>query len=139
MRWAQRSVVASQHALVPGWAIRPFQDVVKQSLRLPWHPPCLSSIPTMWRVSMGHDRAALRSAVMDIWDPIGVDDFPEAADEYDSYLPAILRELQHGTPESLSNYLHTVRTQDMALTRSLSTDRAAADRLFDWWLAQPSR
>ena len=43
---------------------------------------------------------ALRLAVMELWDPIGVADIPEAVDEYDSYLPSIRRELHEGFPHT---------------------------------------
>ena len=75
----------------------------------------------------------LRSAVMSLWDPIGVADVPEAVDEYDSYLPAIERELRHGSITSLSGYLHEVATTRMGLSRAELEDHRSAEALFDWW------
>jgi hypothetical protein len=69
---------------------------------------------------------------MAYWDPIGVAGVPEAADEYDAYLPAIWRELRDGSKESLSSYLHDV-TLHMGLPVSRDREREAAERLGRWW------
>lgn len=34
-------------------------------------------------------RAQIRRVLMSVWDPIGIDGIPQAADEYDSYIPKI--------------------------------------------------
>jgi hypothetical protein len=40
----------------------------------------------------------LRALLMTEWDPIGIAQFPEAADEYDNYLGPIASRLSRGTP-----------------------------------------
>lgn len=40
----------------------------------------------------------LRALLMDHWDPIGVAEVPEAADEYDTYVGHIGRMLREGKP-----------------------------------------
>jgi hypothetical protein len=35
-------------------------------------------------------RVDIRHVLMDVWDPIGVKDIPQASDEYDSYLGEIM-------------------------------------------------
>ena len=75
----------------------------------------------------------LRAAVIDLWDPIGVADSPEAADEYDSYLPGMRRELSEGSVDSLSEYLNRISSDQMGLSRNASDDREAAEALHAWW------
>ena len=75
---------------------------------------------------------ALRLAVMELWDPIGVADIPEAVDEYDSYLPSIRRELHEGSSDSLSRYLHDVSTVQIGLSRTAIEDQWAAEALVSW-------
>ena len=51
------------------------------------------------------------------WDPIGVRDWPEAADEYDSYLGDILVLLERrSTAFEIEEYLLSVETERMGLT-----------------------
>jgi len=43
-----------------------------------------------WRVWWRREgEAGLRELLMESWDPIGVAHIPEAADEYDSYVPKV--------------------------------------------------
>ena len=50
------------------------------------------------------------------WDPIGVHDVPEAADEYDSYIGGIFELLEHRASEdSLAEYLRHIETERMGL------------------------
>jgi hypothetical protein len=79
----------------------------------------------------------LRSAVLALWDPIGVAGEPAAADEYDSYLSSICRELRDGTPESLAALLHGIATEQMGLSRPASADQKAAEALFALWREAP--
>ena len=68
----------------------------------------------MWWKKRGG--AGVRKLLMERWDPIGVGDMPEAADEYDSYVGTVGRMLREGaTPEELSAYLTQVRTETMGL------------------------
>ena len=59
---------------------------------------------------------AIRDALMRHWDPIGVADVPEAADEYDSYIAQVYRILA-GTrsADELIEFLYRTETQAMGL------------------------
>jgi hypothetical protein len=53
----------------------------------------------------------LRALLMEHWDPIGVADVSEAADEYDTYVGHVGRMLREGKPAGeISGYLRYVRT-----------------------------
>jgi hypothetical protein len=61
---------------------------------------------------------AIREALMQDWDPIGVADVPEAQDEYDSYVGPVYRLLVSGASDTeLVDYLYTTETDTMGLTR----------------------
>jgi hypothetical protein len=50
------------------------------------------------------------------WDPIGVGDSPDAADEYDLYIGGVYELLETGAPSAaLSNYLRTIEVDRMEL------------------------
>jgi hypothetical protein len=54
---------------------------------------------------------------MSKWDPIGVSDVPEAADEYDMYIGDIFGLLkQHATAVEITRYLVWVETDRMSLS-----------------------
>jgi hypothetical protein len=54
---------------------------------------------------------------MSEWDPIGVNDTPEAADEYDDYIGPVLDLLNaKASSEQVAGYLREVETQRMSLT-----------------------
>jgi hypothetical protein len=59
---------------------------------------------------------AIRDALMRHWDPIGVADVPEAADEYDSYIGPVYRILT-GTrsADELIECLYRIETEAMEL------------------------
>jgi hypothetical protein len=75
---------------------------------------------------------------MESWDPIGVSDVQEAADEYDSYVGPVGQQLREGaSADDLVRYLRHVREEWMGLsvaTRPL--DRDAAERLVDWYVGE---
>ena len=51
-------------------------------------------------------RVQIRHVLLEVWDPIGVRDMPEAQDEYDSYLGEIFQLLTTGgTDEQIADYL----------------------------------
>ena len=51
------------------------------------------------------------------WDPIGVSDVPEAADEYDSYIGGVFDLLNRGaTDGEISQYFIGIETDRMGLT-----------------------
>jgi|SRR6185295_13285726 len=50
------------------------------------------------------------------WDPIGINDVPEAHDEYDSYIGGVYRLLaSHRSIDQIVDYLATIETQTMGL------------------------
>lgn len=62
-------------------------------------------------------RIAIRNILMSEWDPIGVNDTPEAADEYDGYIGPVLDLLNaKASSEKIAGYLQEVETQRMGLT-----------------------
>ena len=53
------------------------------------------------------------------WDPIGISDFPEASDEYDTYLGNIFHIINIGsTARELAEYLIEIETKQMGITCS---------------------
>jgi hypothetical protein len=53
------------------------------------------------------------------WDPIGVNDVPEAADEYDSYISGVYELLEHGAfEESICAYLREIEIQSMGMVNA---------------------
>lgn len=54
---------------------------------------------------------------MSDWDPIGINDLPEAADEYDMYLGDIFTMLDRSaSQQEIADYLRWVETERMGLT-----------------------
>lgn len=65
----------------------------------------------------------VRHAVLHDWDPIGVGEFPEAADEYDAYVLDIAREIIKGySVVAVFEHLWYLETEHLGLPG----DRAAA-------------
>ena len=51
------------------------------------------------------------------WDPIGINDVPEAQDEYDSYVGGVYRLLaSHCSADDMIEYLITIESQTMGLS-----------------------
>ena len=73
-----------------------------------------------------HDRVALKAQLEQVrrilwldWDPIGVNDTPEAYGEYDSYADSVLGKiLQGATAAELELYLREIETDGMGLGSS---------------------
>jgi hypothetical protein len=62
---------------------------------------------------------AIRSVLLQDWDPIGVRDTAEAQDEYDSYSMPLYSFLRHRPSEKeLVDHLYRLETEHMGLTRS---------------------
>lgn len=60
---------------------------------------------------------AIRAALMRDWDPIGVAEIPEAADEYDSYIGSVYRILAGTRSEDeLVEFLYRTETKTMGLS-----------------------
>jgi hypothetical protein len=54
---------------------------------------------------------------MEEWDPIGVDDMPEAADEYDGYIGSIYALLRDSaSDERIAQHLSEIETKTMGLS-----------------------
>lgn len=67
----------------------------------------------------------LRNILLQYWDPVHVNGDEEVEDEYDTYLPAILRLGIHGTWGEISAYLMGLTICDF----SLAVDRERCDRI----------
>jgi len=74
---------------------------------------------------------------MEEWDPIGVPDFPEAADEYDGDLGPLAARLRGGAAaDAVAAYLTEVEEDRMELGASAARNernRALAARLLAWY------
>jgi hypothetical protein len=57
-----------------------------------------------------------------LWDPIGVGHFPEARDEYSSYVPQVVRLLfEEKSRQELLRYLHEIESGHMGLRQTDAT------------------
>jgi hypothetical protein len=64
--------------------------------------------------------------LLQVWDPIGVKDEPNAQDEYDSYAPRIYHLLKRGaSDEELAAELHHITTVTMGLSGPCLADMMA--------------
>lgn len=82
---------------------------------------------------------SVRNVLMNDWDPIGVQDFPEAVDEYDSYampIYSILR--QRRSEDVLLDYLRWM-TEHMGIPASRDSLRPIAAKLFQIDLSHDER
>ena len=61
-------------------------------------------------------RSEIRTILMGEWDPIGVKDVPEAADEYDSYIGGVYELLEQGASEErIGAYLRQIEIEQMEM------------------------
>ncbi len=66
-------------------------------------------------------RVEIRRVLLQVWDPIGIRDEPNAQDEYDGYLGYVHELLVGGAPdERIAQYLFKVVTEPMELPTTLS-------------------
>lgn len=66
------------------------------------------------------------------WDPIGVQDTPEAQDEYEAYVSSVYKLLISGKPEpELFDYLWWVETEHMGLTGDRQRTMAIAKKMHE--------
>lgn len=80
----------------------------------------------------GH--ALIRTILMESWDPIGVADIPEAADEYDSYIGQIFGLLIRREPTwKLVEFLWWAETENMGLAGSRHHTERVAEQLVSVW------
>jgi hypothetical protein len=62
-------------------------------------------------------RVAIRHVLMDVWDPIGIKDEPNAQGEYDGYLGGVYELLVSGAPdEKIQDHLWRIVTERMGLS-----------------------
>jgi hypothetical protein len=74
---------------------------------------------------------AIRTVLVEDWDPCSVRDAPEAHDEYDSYVLQLYGMLRNGTSEdSLAQYLYDVETERMGTTAQKDALLPVAKKLF---------
>lgn len=75
-------------------------------------------------------RKAIREALLQEWDPIGIRGVPEAQDEYDAYVPALYELLLQRSPaQKLFEYLWWLETEHMGLPGDHQQTRQFAERL----------
>lgn len=68
-----------------------------------------------------------------VWDPIGVALFPEARDEYHSYLPGVFGMVRDGaTPQLIAARLTSLTTEQMGLAAKPDHDLSVAHLLITW-------
>jgi hypothetical protein len=61
-------------------------------------------------------RCHIRRVLMAGWDPIGVSDVPEAADEYDSYIGGVYELLERGASvANICDYLRNIEVDRMEM------------------------
>lgn len=61
----------------------------------------------------------VRRVLMDEWDPIGVDGFPDAADEYDRYIGGIYGLIQRGAlVGEISAHLRRLEIDEMGMVNA---------------------
>ena len=86
--------------------------------------------------------SGVRRLLMAEWDPIGVRDMPEAADEYNSYVGVVGRTLHEGaTPDEIATYLKGIREDHMGLGPSnegRTRDHDVARSLNEWYAEEMS-
>jgi hypothetical protein len=68
-----------------------------------------------------------------VWGPIGVSMFPEARDEYHSYLPQVFAHVREGrSPQDIAALLALFTTEPMGLTARPDVDLSVAYLLVYW-------
>ena len=69
----------------------------------------------------------VKTILWDDWDPIGVNCFPDAHGEYDSYASALLCRILHGdSAQDLDFHLSRIETDSMGLPQRPTSCRATA-------------
>ena len=86
---------------------------------------------TWWRTD---GEQGLGRVLMESYNQIGVADQPAAADEFDSYVPALGSMLKAGaTPEEIASYLSRIRRDRTGLFSHAEADLAAARSVLKWY------
>ncbi len=72
----------------------------------------------------------INSILLKDWDPIGINDIPEAQDEYDAYIPPIYELLASEKSEhEIFNYLWWVEIEHMGLSGNRQQTQIIAKKL----------
>lgn len=72
-------------------------------------------------------RDDIRNVLMDIWDPIGIKNVPQASDEYDSYLGEVMELLvSEKSGEEIARHLLEIVTKRMELSSARLEDMTPA-------------
>jgi hypothetical protein len=82
--------------------------------------------------------AKIREILMEKWDPVGISDEPQAADEYDSYIPEIHHLLNSNASETeIQDYLFEIVDKRMGMSppATLEHMKPAAEALRELRLA----
>ena len=75
-------------------------------------------------------RDAIRNILMKYWDPIGVEDEPEAQDEYDDYIPVIWKLLiSRESARVIAATLQAIEIEQMGLPANQPRALSAAEKL----------
>jgi hypothetical protein len=74
----------------------------------------------------------VKDVLLQEWDPIGICDYPEAEDEYDSYVPHVSQMLrERKSTDALYAYLRWLEVEHICLDGDEAHTRRIADRLMD--------
>lgn len=74
--------------------------------------------------------STVRRMLWEDWDPIGVNEYSEASDEYDSYAPAVVKLVQSGVSEQeMFEQLWALETGYIGLEGDEENTRAFASKL----------
>jgi hypothetical protein len=81
-------------------------------------------------MSAGKPLHDIRAVLLSSWDPIGIRDEPEAQDEYDDYVPAVLGLLSEGVEvDVIAEHLTRIETDRMCLPPNPERARGVATKL----------
>jgi hypothetical protein len=80
----------------------------------------------------------IRRILMEQWDPVHAAAIPEAADEYDTYVGHVGRQLREGAgADEIASYLTQVAEDRIGLgppvTPGADADRAVSEQLVKWY------
>ena len=75
-------------------------------------------------------QASIQAILLKDWDPIGIQDVPEAQDEYDGYVGGVYRLLANdASVEAIAEHLGTVERDSMGLSTPSSSLLTVAHKL----------
>jgi hypothetical protein len=81
--------------------------------------------PKIGKTESRRIRVQIRRVLLEVWDPIGVKNAPNAQDEYDGYLGGIYELLVRGAPdETIEDHLWRIVAGNMGLDAARKSDMA---------------